>query len=272
MIVPHTDEFYHDAIKRALPCVQEICTPTVNGTASPVFLAKCPKETMVCKFNDYNIVMHNRKIRELLIDRDINISPACAHAFGDAWFESYKYCPDKTLYEHVNEGFTDKQIINAYQQVVNIQNILSQIPKQYLATIRPLHYAEVFRATHKHKMHEPFVSVYSGIINATSRAGTTHLLHCDLNPRNILTDDKGNVTSLLDLDAVVLATDEFALIQMLRNSDIRDVHKMIEYYEYTTDRPLNRGLIISALKTLDALSGPRRAMRNLFMRDTGAQK
>lgn len=271
-MVPHTDEFYHAAIKIALPDTYDIRTPDVPGMTSPVFLATNPQTIQVCKFNDYNIVMHNRKVRDLLADNGLDIPRAKTHAYFDAWFESYQYHPDKTLYERIKDGLTQDKIINAYHQAIDKQSEISQIQKSDLHNMRPLYYSDVFKTIKRYKMHEPLVSIYGGIIKAASQPGTPQLLHCDLNPRNILTNENGDVTCLIDLDAVALANDEFALIQMLRTYPFDNMHEIIEYYEDTTGRKTNKKLIIRVARALNAMRTQQAHINKLFRRKNTIQK
>ena len=262
----HTNEYYHDIIKCALPQTQLICAPDVLGMATPVFLAKNAQDTIVCKFNDYDIVMHNYKIRKLISNNGLNIPHADIHAIEDTWFESYKYCPDKTLYEHIKNGISKDKIINAYHQAVDIQNTISNIDISLLDKVRPLYYADIFSIIKRYKTNEPLVSIYREIIKTVSRPGTQYLLHCDLNTRNILTNTNGDVTCLIDFDTVALTNNEFALIQMLRTYPFDDLNNIIEYYEDTTHRKLNKKLIINAVKILNMFRTQQIILNKMFQR------
>lgn len=271
-MVQHTNEFYHAAIKIALPETYEIRTPSVLGMASPVFLATSPQCTHVCKFNDYDIVMHNRKIRDLLADSGFNIPRAQIHMYFDAWFEAYQYHPDKTLYEHIKNGLDNEKITSAYHQAIDKQAKISQTPISCLRNIRPIYYSDVFKTIKRYKMNEPLVSIYGGIIEAASRTSTPHLLHCDLNPRNILTNKNGDVTCLIDLDAVALASDEFALIQMLRTYPFDNIREVIEYYEHATDRTVNHKMVMRAVQILNSMRKQQVHINKMFQRKNLIQK
>ena len=118
----HSEDFYKAAIKTTLKNTWDIRYPEVQGSVYPVFLADTPNGTTVCRFNDADIVFKNHKVSNLLRIYDIPAPQTRVRAYMDTWFETYDYCPDKTLYEYINAGASRKQIFGAYKQTIDLQN------------------------------------------------------------------------------------------------------------------------------------------------------
>ena len=211
---PHSDEFYHAAIKIAYPYACDIRKPLINGAVSPLFIGDTPHGTIVCKFGDADIVMRNRVLSELLAINNMPTPQTTTHAYLGTWFESYEYCPDLTLAEYIQSGkITDTQIFDVYRQVADVQYKISQINPVEFQPKTHRYFSDVFKTTIQMNIKKPLADVYAWLYKQLSQYGTTRLLHNDVHPGNILIDTQYRLTRLIDLDGISLCNDDCSILQ-----------------------------------------------------------
>lgn len=262
----HSDEFYTSAIKTVFPTSWDVRRPNVCGVTYPVFLADTPNGTVVCKFNNTDILFKNHKVSNLAQLYDIPVPRTRVRAYLDTWFETYTYCPDKTLYERIKANATDAQIFNAYKQIIDIQNRISQIGTDEFKADKARFMSDVFAIQH-HNRFGKISYAYSMLHPMFSRTGTMRLLHNDLNPKNILADNNCQVSRLIDLDGIALCNDSFSVLMMFRTYPLNNHNEIMDYYEDTTERLLNRRTIMSGLKILRRIRKPLQYMHKSFLGD-----
>ena len=261
----HTPDFYHAAIKVTFPNSWNIRKPEVCGAHSPVFLVDTPDGTQVCKFNDPNIVMHNRTVSNLMQMYDIPTPQTKVHAYMDSWFETYPYCPDKTLHEYiVNAQITSDHIFDAYKQAIDIQRKISQIPPIEFRPQSGRYFADIFKTCMRWNMKRIMADAYALAAKHMSQYGEAKLLHNDIHAKNILIDDKFNVTRIIDLDAIAVCNDDFSVLQTFRSYPLNNYGEYMDYYEDTMGRKLNRTVIMSTLKFLRMVRSQRRKLDAMF--------
>ena len=146
---PHSNEFYHSAIKNVFPDAWDVRKPFVPGGVSPEFLCDTPSGTKVCCFSEHEIVFRNRDVSNPLNLHDIPVPKTRVHAYIDTWFESYDYCPAPTFFEHIKVGMTEAEIFDIYKRATNIQQQISEIPSEYFKPSKYKHMHEIFRRPRK---------------------------------------------------------------------------------------------------------------------------
>lgn len=261
----HTEDFYHSAIKVTFPNSWDIRKPVICGAHSPVFLVDTPDGTQVCKFNDPELIFHNRTAGNLMTQHNIPIPQTAVHAYMDAWFETYPYCPDKTLQEYIDKAkITREQIFEVYKQAIDIQNQISQIPAIEFRPQTGKYFSDVFKTAMRWNMRRVMADTYAMVAKHMSEYGESRLLHNDIHAKNILVDDKFNVSRLIDLDAIAVCNDDFSVLQTFLSYPLDNYDEYMDYYEKTMGRKLNRGVIMGTLRFLRLIRAQRRKLDALF--------
>ena len=83
----HSEDFYVAAIKSIYPLSWNIRRPVVSGYVAEVFFADTPNGTVVCKFNDKDIIQRNYQISQLAQLNNIPVPYTNKHAYLDVNFE-----------------------------------------------------------------------------------------------------------------------------------------------------------------------------------------
>ncbi len=261
----HSLNFYHAAIKNACPQTIAMSLPEIQGVMAKVFLAEQPDASkIVCKFNPATIIKRNKHVSELMRECDIPMPVTTTHAYLDTYFESYRYIPDKTLYEYMRDGVSDEFITNAFKQAIDVQHQISQITPDEVATMPGRTFADVTGIQMSEKVRPILAMSYKLIATIMAQGGKMRLLHSDLQPKNILVTPNGNLSHVIDIESVVLCNDSFAMLRMLYNYPLNNTDDIMDYYEQTTGRTLNRRLIHAGLKILPMLYEPKKRLDNIF--------
>lgn len=239
----HSIDFFHAAIKNLHPDALDIRIPPVPGNDAHVFFADTPRGTFVYKFNSREIIMRNRIVGEVLRLYDIPAPVSTAHAYMHTYFESYPYCPAKTLYEHMDTGISDEKIFNVYKEIVKIQYKLSQIDPREFALTRDRYFSQIYKTNIRHHLWTPVANACAYLVFVLSRYGRQRFFHNDLHPKNILVSDDGQLVQVLDLDAVAMSNVHFSMMKMLQSYPLNNGGALIDEYESMAKRRLSRAAI-----------------------------
>ncbi len=266
----HSLKFYHAAIKNACPQTISVSLPEIQGVMAKVFLAEQPDASkIVCKFNPAPIIKRNKHVSELMRECDIPMPATKTHAYLDTYFETYRYVPDKTLYEYIRDGAPDEFITNAFKQAIDVQHQISQITPDEIATMSGRTFADVMGILMSEKVRPMLTTSYKLIATIMAQGGKMQLLHSDLQPKNILVTPNGNLSHIIDIEYVVLCNDSFAMLRMLYHYPLDNTDEIMDYYEQTTGRTLNRRLIKAGLKILPMLYKPKKRLDSIFTTTRG---
>ncbi len=263
------DSFYHDAICNIFPDAHHIRRPDVPGMVSPVFLVDTQQTTRVCKFNEPAVLARNAWVARILNDHDVPAPRTSVHGQDNVWFESYSYCPDKTLYEHITLSNPDVCTFNAFQNILSLEHKISQIDVNEFRPSRYRYFYEVHRSNMKNLFSSSLASFYSTFTYLLSQYGTLRLFHNDLHAKNVLTPNGNNISRILDLDAVALGNENFCLTTLLRQypGPESDYKHLLNFYEELVRRKVNRRVILGTLKILVKIRQQRiRLLDRRFMR------
>lgn len=261
----HTDNFYHSAIKIAYPYSWDIRRPDVMGAVGNVFILETASGTKVCKFNHADIILRNKAVSEILSLNDIPMPQTKVHAYLDTWFESYDYCPGKTLQEYLQKRtITQSQIFDVYKQAINVQKKISQISPTDFKPQSHRHFSDVFETAIHTKIREPLAGVYSWIYKQMSQYGTLYVLHNDVHPGNLIINTNYTLVHLIDMDGVSLCNDDFSILQTLRTYPLDNVSEYIEYYEDIMERKVNTKTVIAFRNIMKSVSKHRRKLDSMF--------
>lgn len=258
------NSFYTDAILTTFPYAWNIRTPIIPGGVCPVFLCDTPNGTIVCRFSNYNIACRNKTLGDLLHIFNIPTPRTSVHLFGGRWFESYAYCPEPTLCERMYRGMGDKKIFDLYKQIITTQKQISDIPVSLFKPIACREMHQVFAENQRMRVHPMLASAYGAVHKMFSNHETQRLFHNDLGANNILVDDSGNLEKLIDLDAIAVCNESFSVMMMLRVYPLKNHLEVMDFYEDTMRRNINRNAIITGLKILNAIRKPQVALNRLL--------
>lgn len=249
----HPAEFYHAAIHSVYPNAYNIRQPYVLGRISPVFICDTMSGPVVCKFNDRDVINRNYHMSALLNLADIPVPQTLPHSFCGAHFESYDYCPDKTLYERILSGASDAQIFQVYQQAFEIQKNIMQINPRDIDLKWGKYAHETFAINQRAVLPPVLARIYGVIYKALSYGGQMRLQHNDLWKKNILVDENFNLTRLIDLDMIAVSNVNFSAMQMLCRYPLNNYDEIIQCYEDTLATKLNKPAIYSGMRAYNML-------------------
>lgn len=262
----NNEKFYYDIIVNSCPQATNIRHPDIKGAVCPVFLADTREGTKVFRFNEASVAFRNRSIGNLLVDNGILTPVITTHGYRSTWYEKYNYCPDKTLYEHLTaKEFDDKQIESVYKQVLIQMAEMAKIKPISFSHNNLMNYQEVFVASMKQRLHPALVEFYGYFVRVLAGGDAPKLVHNDLNQKNILTTEDGTLTRILDLDAVALANESFAVMMALRYYPLNNHHEMIEFYQDITGHKLNEKAIMMGIQFLNTIRSTRHRFDRLFL-------
>lgn len=241
----HDNNFYHAVIQRVFPDAHNIRTPkTVGWVAAAIYIIETDNQTLICKFNDKDIILHNKCISDLLNLHNIPVPKTTVHNLFGTWFETYKYQPDKTLHELIEEGLSNEHIFNAYKKALEIQYKISQIDiSKSLIPHCPRH-IDIIRRYKK-------MSLYRKIFYSSSILGKQYLLHNDIYPKNILYSPETQEVHLIDLDSISISNFGIPAINFIYNYPCTNYAELAKEHERLTGHKLNIPLLQYAHKLLN---------------------
>ncbi|MBR5153413.1 MAG: phosphotransferase [Alphaproteobacteria bacterium] len=254
--------FCEYAVRHVYHGATNIRCPDVLGLVAPVLLVDVNGKTIVCKFNDEAIVKKNLIVSDLMKKNNIPTPKIDIHSYRGAWFETYDFIPVKTLHEHIADGLSEKQVLNAYIQAIKIQNKISQIPITEFMPTKYRFHGDVI--TMHAQGHRSLFAVYKKLLARNAMAGHQILLHCDIHPKNILYSPETGQVFLIDLDAVGLCNETFSMLKMLYHSPLKNHDELMNIYEAETGRQLHRHTIKLSLNTVHTIHNHRGTILQLY--------
>lgn len=231
------------AIKHVCSDVVDVTKPDVCGTVAQVYLAHTPQKTLVCRFNERDIIARNHVVSNLMALADIPVPFTHTHAYMNSWFETYDYCVGQTLFDYIQSGASESDVLDVYQNVFRIQHDISQISPNDFVPRSGKTVSDVFVITNRQKWRPGVAHALGWIYSMFAQTGKQRLLHTDLQPKNILINSKTGVKKLIDLDAVSVCNEDFAVFKMLVAYPFNNREQIMECYEDTMGRKLNRTVL-----------------------------
>lgn len=255
-MIKHSTIFYHSAIKNLYPDARNIRTPLVAGMTSPVFLADTNVETVVFKFNDCDMIQRNHTISQILRIADVPAPYTQTHRYLDACFETYQYCPDRTVFEHINANIVPSKLFHIFSNAMRVQYQMTKIDVSGLNLGTKKYFSDVLLSNLRNKLCTTKILPYWLFVRTMSRGGPQYLIHNDLHSKNMLATADGDLSRIIDLDAVAVGNETFATIMVLRHYPLANADELMEYYEDISHHKLNRPAISAALNLIRTLRGP----------------
>lgn len=255
-----SDEFYVNIILRQYPDCLYIRQPDITGQVGKVFFVVLPTDTIVCKFNDQEIIQRNYQISQILKNRIASIPVTKTHEFSNVYFETYKYCPGKTLFEYIQQGMSADKIFDIYQQAIFVQKEISKINPKELNFKNCKYAHETFAYNVKTRTSNIVTTTKSFIYKVLSNNNQQLLLHNDIQPRNILINGDMQLTGLIDLDSIALCNESFSVLRTLDAYPLKNYTEYIDFYEDTMQRKVNRRAILYGMNLLNQIRSCKQAI------------
>lgn len=263
--------FAHSVIYSIAPQAYNIRRPVIRGGVANVFYADSPSGTFVYRFNSKDIIQHNQKIGCLLRENNIPVPETTVLERANEWVETYRFNPEKTLTERIREGMSEDKIFNAYCEIIQMQRSITEIPLTALAPEARRPYHNVLFNSMKQYVSEPVAHVYEAAGAILSWDKNKKLIYADISPNNVLVDKDGHVSMLLDLDSVAVCNEFWALVRMIRQYPLADYSALLDVYDTTMKRTVNRQQLNNTVHVLKHIRALHRGVANIFLRD-GAKR
>ena len=109
-------------------------------------------------------------------------------------------------------------------------------------------------------------NTYGAVHRLFSQSGQMRLMHNDIQVQNMLVDEKLNVTRLIDLDSVALCNESFSVLTMMRVYPLKNHDELMDCYEDTMQRKINRRAIMTGLQILQSIRAPQLKLNQMLWR------
>ncbi len=256
----HDDNFYHAVITHFFPDAHNIRKPQVLGWVAPaIYIVDTKDQTLVCKFNQQEIILHNKHISDILNSHDINIPKTTVHNLFGTWFEAYQYRPEKTLHELIENGISDEHIFIAYKKALEIQHKISQIKTSDISIPHCPRFFDIINRLGT-------TSLYRKIFYISSLFGKQYLLHNDIYPRNILYSPETQEVHLIDLDSIAISNLSIQAITLFRHYPCQNTNELVQEYQKLTGHKPNTKLLWCADKILHTPGAIKCKIKNIIDR------
>lgn len=239
------ESFYSDAIHSIIPAAYNICRPQLRGSQNNVLMADTDTEKYVFKFSSAALVKKNELVSTIFQAYDIPVPTVSAISYQDQFFEMYSYIPGKTLYEHIGQGLSGKNLELIYQELLRLVQKMSKIDTALFNTIEYKYCYQIAKINIINSSSNVLLAnIFGGLVHALS-AGKKGIYHSDITPKNVIISDDGRIAALLDIDSVALCNEHFALGAMLSKYQQLGykLSGLYDFYEDITGRHIDRNRI-----------------------------
>lgn len=255
IMLSNISNFERNAISHVLRGVYQIKTPTISGTQRNVFFVKTSEGDFVAKFGCRDIVFKNCFVAHLASRHGIFVPDISMAEYKGQWIEIYPMFPEKTLFEHIREGMSEKTVRLAFEnmltQFVRMGSI--QVPKNQQEN-KSLH---IHNSTYEHTKNTngtAMAMTLRPIVYMLNRGRDRNigLYHSDMTTKNVIVNEKGSIVSIIDLDSMAICNRDYAFGAMADKwCELGfNLHELYDKYEYLADQPINRMRINSMLRTI----------------------
>ena len=247
-----TDSFFYTAIKCGFPNANNIRHPDGCHTSKPVFVADTRRRgSVICKFVDARIAARDKQVSKKLTSMGFPLPKIDIHGYMAQWYEVYKYNPNRTFDQHIDNFMGDDKIFETYKQLLDFQARLADCSLDDIYVAAGKYFSDVYKITAPSTRSRMLTAIYSAIIKIVSRYKNPHVVHCDLKPKNVICKPDGSLDQVIDITGIALASEEFAMISLLESFPLPDKsEELMDYYDKITHRNLNRDFIRTGLKII----------------------
>ena len=240
-----SDVLYHfSAIRSVIPYAFDITQPKIPGSLRSVFVAHSADGDFICKFNHRNLAVKNAIVANAMSQCGIKVPNISVHNYKDKWFEVYPIIPGKTLYENIGAGMPRDQVESVYADIVRAFAKMDIISPNILADVKCKHSYQVAKINITDANNAVFAFVFSGAVRYMNQTSPENrgIYHCGITPKNIILDENGKFSGLVDMDEVAIADKNYAFGMMAAKYQQlgQNPENLINQYEMQTGRKLDR--------------------------------
>lgn len=238
-----TSEYFSD-IQSIIPFAHDIRKPNVRGSLGSVFIVDSIGGSFVCKFNHHDMAIKNSTVSHSFANKGIPTPNISAIKVKNHWVEIYPLIPGKTLYEHIHAGMPGSKVKDTYLSIVNYFAKMDSISPNILTDMRIKRTHQVARINISDTNNAIFGHLFSQAVKNMNNYDERHIgvYHCGLTPKNVILDDKGNLSGFVDMDEVAIADRNYAFGMMAAKYKQFGYNPMdlVSYYEEISGNVLNR--------------------------------
>ena len=230
-------------VRSVMPYAYDIRYPNIPGCLNSVAIARSKHGEFVFKINHHDMANKNAVVSELLNDGGIHVPHVNVHTYNATCFEKYRIIPGRTLYECMGD-MSYEQIHAIYACVVRNFAEMSRIDWAAVKDM-PCKYMHQVAKYNVSDVNNPVMGkLFSGAVRAMNMgdADDIGLYHCGLTPENIIVDNNGHFSGIVDLDEVAISNQNYAFAIMAAKYQKMgfDSSELIDYYEKISNKKLNR--------------------------------
>lgn len=263
------EQFYRKAIESTRPDVYAIKTPKIKGLNSSVFIVETNDGKLVYKTSSIAMVQKNLRATYLMNCLEIPVANLVPITSNNQCFEVYPYLSDKTLREHILNGMPKDKIQNVFSEMIQYLAFMSGLEKSDLDNM-PYKTCGLILNENISKTTNPLFGMAYHATSLLLNAGKKSVMHFDMTPENVLVNDAGKISRVLDIDNMAVCNENFAIASVVTKYQKLgfDSNDLLELYEDKTERKLNRRHISAQTK----FSNIGRKMHSLFINENQAFK
>ena len=240
---------YINAIRNIRPDTTNITVPNISGSHGNVFIADTNDGKLVFKSNRIQMIQKNVLASGMMKRLDIPAPDlATTKSIGrykKQYFEVYPYVHDKTLYEHIGNGMKSEIIQKSFFEMADILAKMSKFPVDQYNALRYTHAHQITSANISDTTNLIMGKFYQAAVIMLN-IGKQYVMHFDMTPKNTVVNDRGEIQHVLDLDAVGICSENFALAAMVSKYQQLgfNLPEILEYYEQNVRRKIQYRTII----------------------------
>lgn len=239
-------DYYKQCIYRIHSNIIDIRAPVIAGSQNTVFFVETPWEKFVVKFNDEELIRKNLGAARLFARNDIPVPELHIGSVRNQWYETYPILNGDTLYEKIGNGMPEHRIKRIYNQIINNFAKMDEISPRALAPYECKYVHQMAGHHIKNSNGKLLAAVFKPMVWALNagRERNMGVFHSDITPKNIVVDDRDNIT-FLDMDSIVICNRNFALgaLATKYQSLGLDITELFDLCDKKLSTPINRGRV-----------------------------
>ncbi|MDL2295354.1 hypothetical protein LJC18_00875 [Lachnospiraceae bacterium OttesenSCG-928-E19] len=243
------EQFYRNAIEATRPDVYIIKTPKITGMNLNTFVVETNEGLLIYKANKIEIIQKNLRVNYLMDCLNIPVAKTRTVRAKGQSFEVYPYSTDKTLFEHIQNGMPETMIKNAFKDMASYLAFMSELNKSDMGDLPYKSCAQIINSDISARKNPMVGAMCYGAVSLLN-IGNQRIMHFGMTPKNVLVNDKGQITRVLDIDSVGICNETFALsglISEYQNLGF-DPSEILASYEEIAKRPISKRKVIRQTK------------------------
>lgn len=240
-----TNNDYIEIIKNQAATPTEIkpVTKILNNDVknSSLFHVNQFGKTFIYKISDHETSFRNLMLAQALLQNDVHVPDSKVFISGGEYLETYEMIPGTTLSGAIfHNSLTNDKIEQILRDTLIFDKKITEITPKITRFSQQLILHERRKNHNAQEFGKLLAKLHYTINKKQTTYGNVALHHADLNPSNILLDDNGTVTALLDLDSLALCDEYTMLSQILFYWPNTSIDMTIKTYESVFGKKINK--------------------------------